>query len=93
MNRKVIALAVLLSVTTPLISHAGSIRSAEENRVADIGLVAGTGQDSVFEEIESSTLEKTAVSAAAGAAIGSVWPGPGTAIGFVVGGIYGFFFR
>jgi len=67
MNRKVIVLAVLLCVTTPLISLAA--------------------------EIESSPLKKAAVTAAAGAAIGSVWPGPGTAIGFVVGGIYGFFFR
>ncbi|HEB92312.1 MAG TPA: hypothetical protein ENI94_02375 [Gammaproteobacteria bacterium] len=92
MNRKVIALAVLLSVTTPLISHAGPIKSAEENVLAETRLAA-TSQDSIFEEIESSPLEKAAVAATAGAAIGSVWPGPGTAIGFVVGGIYGFFFR
>ncbi len=92
MNRKVIALAVLLSITTPLTGHAEPTRSAEVNRVTEIRL-AGTNLDGIFEEIESSTLEKTAVSAAAGAAIGSVWPGPGTAIGFVVGGIYGFFFR
>lgn len=92
MNRKVIALAVLLSVTTPLISLAAPTNPAEENVVAEIGLAA-TSQDSVLEEIESSPLEKAAVAAAAGAAIGSVWPGPGTAIGFVVGGIYGFFFR
>ncbi len=92
MNRKVIVLAVLLSVTTPVISLAAPTNSVEENMVTEIGL-AGTNPDSVLEEIESSPLEKAAVTAAAGAAIGSVWPGPGTAIGFVVGGIYGFFFR
>jgi len=92
MNRKIIALAVLLSITIPLISHAGPTDSARESVVTEIGL-AGTSPDSVLEEIESSPLEKAAVAAAAGAAIGSVWPGPGTAIGFVVGGIYGFLFR
>ncbi len=92
MNRKVIALAMLLSIATPLISHAGPTKTTEENRVVETRLAA-TSQDRVFEEIESSPLEKAAVAATAGAAIGSVWPGPGTAIGFVIGGIYGFFFR
>ena len=92
MNRKVIALALLLVFATPLVSHADPTDPVEESAVAELGL-DGANPDAVLDETENTRMENTAISAATGAAIGSVWPGPGTAIGLVVGGIYGFFFK
>ncbi len=92
MNRKVIALALLLTLATPLAGYAEPTEIIEETTVMEIGLNAAN-PDAVLDEPENTRMENLAISAATGAAIGSVWPGPGTAIGLVVGGIYGFFFK
>lgn len=86
MNGRVIVLALLLVIAAPLTSHAEAAGVLEDRTAVERALADGGGNA----ETEQGRLGKTAVAAATGAAIGSIWPGPGTVLGFVVGGIYGF---
>ncbi len=92
MDRKVIALTLLLSITAPLATYAETTDLINNEAMAELG-INNNNPEVALDEIEGNRLEKTAVAAAAGAAIGSVWPGPGTVLGLVIGGAYGFFFK
>lgn len=90
MDRRIIALVLFLGLAVPLIGHAEPASPVEQPPAAELGLTAEGNDDDAS---ENTRMENLAISAATGAAIGSVWLGPGTAIGLVVGGIYGFFFK
>ena len=91
MKGKVVALLLLFMFTTPLLGQA-----AATDALAGEGgevVLPTDGESPAADEREGGKMEKVAVAAATGAAIGSIWPGPGTVLGLVAGGIYGFFFR
>lgn len=92
MKGKAVVLVLLIGLTAPQLGHA-----AASDTLAEVGgvevVLPNEEANAASDEGEGGRLEKVAVAAATGAAIGSIWPGPGTVLGLVAGGIYGFFFR